>query len=128
MYTAVVDGGRIAELGSHSSLVAAGGIYAKLVHRQLTIRQNQLDVDAQASSSSSSSSQSSNSTTLKKQNSKTKSKGGGKDDDAARKPSDNIDDLFDDDDDTDTSTVDTQSTSTENAVKPVSETKRNKPA
>ncbi|MFQ5352109.1 MAG: ATP-binding cassette domain-containing protein, partial [Candidatus Binatia bacterium] len=32
---AVIDDGRIAELGSHDELVARGGIYAQLVQRQL---------------------------------------------------------------------------------------------
>lgn len=31
----VIDGGRVAEQGSHAQLMASGGIYSKLVQRQL---------------------------------------------------------------------------------------------
>lgn len=42
---AVVDGGIIKELGPHQQLIQRGGIYAKLVARQLALKQNQLQLD-----------------------------------------------------------------------------------
>ncbi|ETO07517.1 multidrug resistance protein 3 [Reticulomyxa filosa] len=40
---AVIDGGKIVELGSHDQLLKLNGVYAKLVRRQLQKEQNQLD-------------------------------------------------------------------------------------
>merc|ERR1711871_256802 len=42
---AVVDKGRIAERGTHDELVDAGGIYAKLVSRQMARQANQIEQD-----------------------------------------------------------------------------------
>ena len=41
----VVDKGRIAERGTHDELVGAGGIYAKLVSRQMARQANQIEQD-----------------------------------------------------------------------------------
>jgi len=40
---AVVDKGRIAEVGTHDELLKLGGVYAKLVERQVAKMQNSLD-------------------------------------------------------------------------------------
>ena len=39
----MIDKGEIAEQGTHAELVARGGIYAKLVARQLARQQNSLE-------------------------------------------------------------------------------------
>lgn len=51
---AVVDDGRIAEQGTHDELIAKGGLYAKLVSKQLEKQRNQLHADVGAAHATSS--------------------------------------------------------------------------
>ena len=44
----VLDGGRVAERGTHATLLRAGGLYAEMWNRQAAEREAALDVEAQA--------------------------------------------------------------------------------